>query len=121
MKHVHKIAIIAGFSALAAPASAMTVNEFLPKAEKLMNSGVGAMFSKHRKTISTEMKKVTTGYRADIKAAKKAGKQTSSCPPKKASLNGKEFLAYLKAVPIDKRNIQVRKAFDGFMAKKYPC
>ncbi len=80
---------------VATPASAMTVNEFLPKAEKLMNAGVGAMFSKHRKPVMAEMKNVTTGYRADIKAAPKAGRKTSSCPPKKGSLNGKEFLTFL--------------------------
>lgn len=121
MMYLRKISFIFILSALAAPASAMTINEFLPKAEKLMNSGIGAMFSKHRKSVSAEMEKVTTGYRADIKKAQKAGKRTPSCPPKKASLNGKEFLAYLQAIPNNQRNMQVRTAFDGFMTKKYPC
>lgn len=103
------------------PISAMTVNEFLPKAEKLVAAGAGAMFSKHRKPVMAEMKKVTTGYRADIKAAKAAGKTTSSCPPKNGSMNAKEFLAHLKSIPANKRNMSVKDAFHGLMAKKYPC
>ena len=99
----------------------MNTNPPLPKAEKLMNGGIGAMFSKHKKPVMTEMKAVTAGYRADITAAKAAGKKTSSCPPKKGSMNGKEFLAHLQSIPKAKRNIQVKTAFHGFMAKKYPC
>jgi len=86
-----------------------------------MTSGIGAMFSKHRKPVSAEMKKVTTGYRTEIKAAQKAGKRTGSCPPEKASLKGKEFLVYLQKIPKTKRDMQVKTAFHGFMAKKYPC
>lgn len=121
MNQFSKVVIATSLFSLASPATAMTVREFLPKAEKLMNAGVGAMFSKHRKPITVEMKKVTTGYRADIKAAKKAGKKSTSCPPKKASLKGKEFLSYLQNIPVAKRNMQVKTAFHGFMAKKYPC
>lgn len=121
MKYCATIIIVSSMFMMTSSASAMTVSEFLPKAEKLMNSGVGAMFSKHRKSVSSEMKKVATGYRADIKTAQKAGRKTASCPPKKASVNGKEFLAYLQRLPVAKRGIEVRTAFDGFMAQKYPC
>ena len=103
------------------PVHAMTVNEFLPKAEKLVSGGIGAMFSKHKKPVMAEMKAVTTGYRADIKAAKTAGKQTRSCPPKKASMNVKEFLTHLQSIPKAERTMQVKTAFHNFMAKKYPC
>ena len=75
------------------------------------------MFSKYRKPISAEMEKVTTGYRAEIKAVQKAGKKSASCPPEK----GKEFLSYLQGIPIKQRGMQVKTAFHGFMAKKYPC
>ncbi|MEP2101116.1 MAG: hypothetical protein ABJP02_08210 [Parasphingorhabdus sp.] len=111
------------FLSLTIPASAMPVSEFLPKADKLMNAGMGAMFSKHRKPVMAEMKKVTKGYRADIKAARAAGIKTSSCPPPKGKgkLNGKEFLAHLKTIPVAQRDIEVKTAFHGFMKKKYPC
>jgi len=107
----------------AVPASAMPVSEFLPKAEKLLSSGMGAMFSKHRKPVVTEMKKVTTGYRNDISAAKASGRKSTSCPPPKgkAKLNAKEFLAHLRAIPVTKRGMQVKTAFHSFMKKKYPC
>lgn len=121
MHQFSKIITASILFAIASPASAMTVNEFLPKAEKLMNAGMGAMFSKHRKPVSAEMKKVTKGYRAEIKAARKAGKSTHSCPPERASLKGKEFFNYLQNIPKNKRDMQVKTAFHQFMAKKYPC
>jgi len=121
MKNISKFIALSALVSFAGPVSAMTVNEFLPKAEKLMNAGVGAMFSKHRKPVMSEMEKVTKGYRAEITAARKAGRKTSSCPPKKGSMNGKEFLKHLQAIPAAKRNMQVKTAFHGFMAKKYPC
>lgn len=104
-------------------AAAMPVSEFLPKADKLMNAGMGAMFSKDRKPVMAEMKKVTNGYRADIQAARAAGKTPSSCPPPKGKgkLNGKEFVAHLKSIPVAQRNMEVKTAFHGFMKKKYPC
>lgn len=103
--------------------SAMPVSEFLPKADKLMNAGMGAMFSKHRKPVMAEMKKVTKNYRADIVAARAAGKTPSSCPPPKGKgkLNGKAFLAHLKTIPKADRNIEVESAFHDFMKIKYPC
>ncbi|GAA0487452.1 hypothetical protein GCM10009096_32920 [Parasphingorhabdus litoris] len=108
---------------IAVPASAMPVSEFLPKADKLMKAGMGAMFSKNRKPVMAEMEKVTNGYRADIKAARAAGKTPSSCPPPKGKgkLNGKEFIAHLKTIPVAQRNMEVKTAFHGFMKKKYPC
>lgn len=121
-QYVRCIAITLTLS-MAVPASAMPVSEFLPKADKLMNAGMGAMFSKHRKPVMAEMDKVTTGYRADIKAARAAGKATSSCPPPKGKgkLNGKEFIGYLKTIPATQRDMEVKTAFHRFMATKYPC
>ncbi len=101
----------------------MPVSEFLPKADKLMNAGMGAMFSKHRKPVAAEMKKVTTNYRADIMAARAAGKTPASCPPPKgkAKLNGKQFIAHLKTIPVAQRDMEVQAAFHDFMKAKYPC
>ncbi len=108
---------------IAVPASAMPVSEFLPQADKLVNAGMGAMFSKHRKPVMAEMKKVTKGYRSDILVARAAGKTPSSCPPPKGKgkLNAKEFLAHLKTIPVARRNMEVKTAFHGFMKTKYPC
>ncbi len=119
IRFVATVALLQG----AVPVSAMPVSEFLPKADKLMNAGMGAMFSKHRKPVMVEMKKVTNGYRGDIQAARAAGKTPSSCPPPKGKgkLNGKEFLAHLKTIPVGQRNMEVKTAFHGFMKKKYPC
>ncbi|MEP3226687.1 MAG: hypothetical protein ABJO01_11980 [Parasphingorhabdus sp.] len=113
----------AAILSLPTPALAMPVSEFLPKAEKLVNSGMGAMFSKHRKPVMAEMKKVTKGYRSDIEKARAAGRSPSSCPPPKGkgNLNAKEFLAHLKSIPTAQRNMEVQSAFHGYMKKKYPC
>lgn len=119
---IRSLTVILSLS-IAVPASAMPVSEFLPKADKLMNAGMGAMFSKHRKPVMTEMKAVTNGYRADIQTARAAGKTPPSCPPAKGKgkLNGKEFVAHLKTIPVAQRDMEVKAAFHGFMKKKYPC
>ncbi|MEO9467469.1 hypothetical protein [Parasphingorhabdus sp.] len=121
----HSVQFLTGLAMLlaATPLSAMPVSEFLPKADKLMNAGMGAMFSKHRKPVMAEMKKVTRNYRTDILAARAAGKTPPSCPPPKGKgkLNGKEFLAHLKTIPAANRGIEVERAFHDFMKIKYPC
>ncbi len=123
MHIVTRVILAATIIGLSAPVSAMPVSEFLPKAEKLMKAGMGAMFSKHRKPVMHEMEKVTTNYRAEIKAAKAAGRTPPSCPPAKgkAKLNGKEFVAHLQKIPVSRRSMEVKTAFHGFMKKKYPC
>ncbi|GAB5482904.1 MAG: hypothetical protein Pars92KO_26610 [Parasphingorhabdus sp.] len=123
MKQVIPFIVGAMTMSITVPASAMPVSEFLPKADKLMNAGMGGMFSKHRKPVMAEMKKVTNGYRADIKAARASGKTPSSCPPSKGKgrLNGKEFLAHLKSIPMERRDMEVKTAFRDFMKIKYPC
>lgn len=63
------------------PAQAMTVAQFLEKADSVKARGVLALMSTDAGLLKSEMQQVMTAYRADVAAARKAGK-----PPPAARL-----------------------------------
>lgn len=106
---------------VAVPAAAMPVRDFLPRAERLMKAGVGAVFSADRKPVMAEVKRVGRVYKADIEGAKAAGRTPRSCPPAKSKLDGKAFLAYLHAMPASQRGMDMTEALHRYMATEHPC
>ena len=99
----------------------MPVRDFLPRAERLMAAGVGAMFSADRKPVVAEVKRVGRVYKADIEAAKAAGRTPRSCPPARGKLDAKAFLAYLRTIPANQRGMDMTEAFHRYMAATHPC
>lgn len=108
---------------LAAPAgaSAMTVAEFLAKADALQAKGVGALFSGDLKLLKTEVTSAGKALRAEQAAAVKAGRKPTACLPAKAATNSDELLAYFRAIPPAQREMSVKDGFAGLIRKKYPC
>ncbi|MCR5869912.1 MULTISPECIES: hypothetical protein [unclassified Sphingomonas] len=90
------VAVLAG-AALLLPVSAqaMSVAEFLARANALKAKGFLALGSPDIKLLKGEMEGVATAYRADIVAARQAGRTPHSCPPPKgkANIGSKELLA----------------------------
>jgi hypothetical protein len=115
--------LIAAMVALPSAAQAMTVAEFLNKANKLKSRGIFAMGSPDIKLLTNEMKGVAEAYRADIEAARSAGRQPHSCPPPKGKtkLSSKDLLAEFEAIPPAQRGISTKAAFYAMMKKRYPC
>lgn len=116
--------IAAGMLAmLPTSAQAMTVAEFLAKANALKAKGILAMGSPDIKLLRNEMKGIADSYRTDIESARKAGRTPHSCPPPKgkAKLGGKDFLADLEAIPPAQRSMSMKAAFYGVMKKRFPC
>ena len=111
----------AALLAMTTPAAAMPVRDFLPRAERLMAKGMAAMFSADRKPIMAEMKRVGQAYKADITAAKSAGRTPRSCPPAKMQIDPKVFMTYLRAIPTAQRGMDMTEAFHRYMAAKHPC
>ncbi len=108
--------------ALAAPALAIPVGDFLPRAERLKAKGPAAIFSSDLKPVTAEMKRVVRQYKADIARSKAVGQTPRSCPPPgKFRIDPEEFLAALRAVPANQRGIDMVEAFHRFMAAKFPC
>ena len=122
MRRMMTLATGAALLALAGPAIAMPVNDFLPRAERLKARGPAAVFSSDLKPIMGEMKRVTQVYRADVERWKANGQTPRSCPPAgKMKLDPDEFLTALRAIPASQRGIDMTEAFHRYMARKFPC
>jgi len=116
----------------AAPASALTVEEFLTRAQTLKAKGMMAVF--HKKEINAlveEMKGITQAYKVDHDRAAPAGDPALGCPPPPGSAASKDpknrmtsdqFLGSLAAIPKEKRErTSVKTAFYDIMRTRYPC
>lgn len=104
-------------------AQAMSVAEFLAKANALKAKGFLALGSPDIKLLKGEMEGVANAYRADIVAARQAGRAPHSCPPPKgqAKIGSKELLAEFEAIPAAQRGMSVKSAFYAMMKKRFPC
>jgi hypothetical protein len=124
---MRKFATFAALAALivAPVAQAMTVAEFLVRAEKLQAKGILAPLYADFGVLKAEMKGITRGYRAELAAAQAAGRAPHSCPPPKgtpaAKIKPEELLGELKKIPVAQRSVSMKAAFYGFMKKRFPC
>lgn len=111
---------------LPATAQAMSVAEFLAKANALKAKGLMAIGSPDIGLLKTEMETIGAAYRTDVEGARAAGRTPHSCPPPKGSakakLGGKAFLADLQAIPpAQARTTSMKDAFYAIMRKRFPC
>ena len=111
---------------LCAPAtlSAMTVAEFLTRANALKAKGMMAMMSPDLPVIRGEMQGATTAYRTDVDAARAKGRTDLGCPPPKgqAKISSDLIMADLAALPKPAQSrLTVKSALYDIMRKRYPC
>jgi hypothetical protein len=123
MKKIALALLITFAPVSAVQAQNMPVSQFLAKADGLKKKGPLALFSGDIKVLKAEIQGSAKAYGADVRAARKAGKLTHSCPPEGTtlSMNSNELLAYFNSIPAAQRSMSVKTAFYGMMAKKYPC
>ena len=109
----------------ATSASAMTVAEFLTRADALKAKGMMAMFSGSEiKALKGEVMTAAGAYRDDVAKARLSGTMSFGCPPAKgkAKLSSDDLIAGLRAIPADRRqSISVKAGFYDFMKARYPC
>jgi len=110
-------------SSAASAAGPLTAGEFLARTEPLMKkSKITLMFSSEAKALMKAVGEAARKTRANSEAARAAGRPTDTClPTGKASVNADELLAYLRALPPQRRSESFDRAFGGYAAKKYPC
>lgn len=111
-------------AAATAAAQAMNAEEFYKRATALQNKGPLALFS--RGEIRTLMKEVqaSAGRACEQRlAAAKAGQKPRYCPPEAAgSLDSKEFMTRLSAIPpAERTRINMTEATTRVLAGKFPC
>jgi hypothetical protein len=101
-------------------ASAMSVGDFLGKADALKAKGIAAMFSSDIGLLKAEVTNAAASYRAEVAA----GKPPRSCPPPKGTvkMDSDELIANFRTIPAAQRaSTSVRTAFANYMAKRFPC
>ena len=108
---------------IAGPAQAMSVAEFLAKAHALKAKGPLAILSPDLPVLKKEMQDIGAGYRADILAARAAGRTPHSCPPPRdqVKMDSSQLLAELERIPPAQRGMSMRTAFYAIMKRRYPC
>lgn len=107
---------------LAAPAgAAMTLAEFLPRANRLQAKGPMAIFSSDLKPVMNEMRTVGRELKAEGERRKAAGLPRRSCPPEGTKLDSKQLLAMLNAVPPAEQGVSAKDGLLRVMATRFPC
>jgi hypothetical protein len=119
---VRTVAVVAALASAGLPvtANAMSVADFLGRADALKAKGIAAMFSSDIALLKAEVTSAATAYRADVAA----GKPPKSCPPPKGSvkMDSDELMANFRTIPASQRaTTSVRAAFANYMAKRFPC
>jgi hypothetical protein len=121
---LRKLVLAGALLAMPFAAGAMTVAEFLAKAEALKAKGMMAMMSSDLPVVRGEMQAATTAYRADVDAARAKGITTLGCPPPKgqAKLSSDVIMADLAAIPkAVQQRTTVKAGLYALMAKRFPC
>lgn len=104
----------------AAPASAMSVTDFLAKADALKAIGMMAVFSPDYSVLKAE---VRTGVKAWKAQVAPAGKSPNACPPADMpQLTPSEVLTLMKAVPPTERpTTETADAMIAGLNRRFPC
>lgn len=107
----------------AAPASAMTVESFIAKADKLKSKGPLALFSGDLKLLARQIGADARSLREERLTAKAAGKPQAFCPPEAGvKMTDKDVMQAMQAVPVAQRSrTTTRTALRAYMARRYPC
>ena len=107
---------------IAVPAHAMSVAEFLARARALQAAGALAPLYPDYELLRGEMRGIVAAYRADISAARSAGRPPHSCPPAAhPQITAERLLAELERIPPAQRRMSMKAAFYGYMKRHYPC
>lgn len=107
--------------AVPATAQAMTVHEFLTRANALKAKGVFALGSPDIALLKGEVAGIQKSWEADSAAAKRAGRPLVCPPPGVKKMSQDEFLTALEAIPPAQRGMSMKAAFYGILKKRYPC
>lgn len=101
--------------------SGMTLETFVTQANRIPLNPLSAVRSDARRLIGVSNRAFSTINRED-RAARTAGRRTTSCPPDEISVNPRQLLAFLNAIPQTRRTrMSVEDGFREWLASRYPC
>jgi hypothetical protein len=119
----HKIVVATLLVLPFASAHAMTVTEFLGKADALKAKGALALFSGDLKLLKSEVTGAAGQLRAERLAAVKGGRRPAYCPPEGGGqMDSDQIVQIMRAVPApDRSRLQVKDALRAHFSRTYPC
>jgi hypothetical protein len=111
---------------VSAPAAAQSMNAeaFYQRATALQKKGVMALFSRSEiKALTSEGQAAGARARDQRLAAVKAGQKPRFCPPQgPLSIDSKEFMSRLSAIPAaERQHIDMTEATTRILTAKFPC
>ena len=117
-----RIALMIALVGIAAPASAMSVADFMAKVNALKAKGPMALFSSDIGVLKAEGMAAGQSIRNDQEAALAAGRPPVTCVPKGSKVSSNELLAYFgKIPPAQQRSMSVKQGMLGLLRQKWPC
>jgi spore germination cell wall hydrolase CwlJ-like protein len=102
-------------------AQAMTVDQFLAKANALKAKGMMAMLSSDIGVLKAEIAEATSAWKADKAARKAAGKAPLACAPEGTKMTSDDLLKWFAALPPAQRAASVKDGFARVVIAHYPC
>jgi len=102
-------------------ASAMTVDQFLAKANALKAQGMMALLSPDVGALKAEMAEAVKALQAEKAARKAAGKPPRVCAPEGTKLTQNEMLDGLAALPPAQRAGSLKDGVSQVMRNRFPC
>lgn len=108
---------------MAAPASAMTVQLFLEKAQTLQKKGPLALFSSDLSLLKKQVTADLTEIRKQRRAAEAARRPTGFCPPAGGvKMTDKDVVSAMEAVPPAQRaSTSTMAALRAYFGRRFPC
>ncbi|RYY24473.1 MAG: hypothetical protein EOP62_16605 [Sphingomonadales bacterium] len=108
--------------AVALPAQAMPVSEFLKRWERLGTLGQMAGLDPDGAALTSELRGIVEGFRIDVDAGAKASKPIACPPPKgEAQLASGPLIAYLGGLSPTEQEAELKPALYAYLIKLYPC
>ena len=117
-----RVGMLAVALVLPSVASAMSVAEFLAKADALQTKGMAAMFSSDIGLLKAEMMASIKSYRTEVDSGPRNPKL--GCPPPKGQshLTSDQLLADMRRIPAPQRpTTSVKAALYETMRTRFPC
>jgi hypothetical protein len=112
-------ALIAG---VAAPAdAAMTVHQFLIRANDLRDQGFAAMLSPDFAILKEEARQAKAQLQAENARRLAARKPPIACVPQGETIGIEEMLDGLEALPAAYRNRPLKDGYARVIAQRFPC
>jgi hypothetical protein len=110
-------------AAMIAPvaAQAMTVDQFLARANALKAKGMMALLSPDIGVLKAEMADAIKALQAEKAARKAAGKPPRACAPEGTKLTQDEMLGGLAALPPAQRAGSLKDGVSQVMMNRFPC